>query len=194
MAVSGKNQQADYIFFWNGDETLFTREDVVVFDVRYDETDKEILCELSMLLLEKMKKKGIQPIFLGTETESELRSKLLLCEEMDLYIGLCVGSDDAKVMGTLCYYNDGYYAPEYNNVWLCDRLLQNVVTKTSGKALGMEVCAKRDLMIGLNVPAALLQIGYETNEQEGKLLGQAEYQELIAEGIVNTVEEYYEGR
>lgn len=192
--ASRKSAAAEYNFFWNGDETLFTREDVVVFDVRYDETDKEILCELSLLLTDKMKKKGIQPIFLGTETDSELRTRLLLCEEMDLYIGLCVGSDDAEMMGTLCYYNDAYYVSEDHSVWLCDRLLQNVVTEISGRALGLETCADRDLMVGLEVPAALLQIGYETNDKEGELLSHNEYLELIAAGIVKTVEEYYEGR
>ena len=192
--ASGKNKGVEYNFFWNGDETLFTREDVVVFDVRYDETDKEILCELSLLLADKMKKKGVQPIFVGTETDSELRKRLLLCEEMDLYVGLCVGSADEEVMGTLCYYNDAYYVPEEHSVWLCDRLLQNVVTEISGKALGLEACDDRDLMVGLEVPAALLQIGYETNEKEGELLSHNEYRELIAVGIVKTVEEYYEGR
>lgn len=194
VAVSGKGQQKEYNFFWNGDETLFTRTDVVVFDVRYDETDKDILCELSLLLAEKLKKKGIQPIFLGAESDGELRSSLLQREEMDMYIGLCVGSDDVEVLGTLCYYNDANYVPEYNNVWLCDRLLQNVVTEISGKALGMETCEDRDLMVGLSVPSALLQIGYETNELEGELLRKKEYLELIATGIVKTVEEYYEDR
>ncbi len=194
VAVSERSQQVEYNFFWNGDETLLTRADVVVLDVRYDETDKDILCQLAQLLEEKLKKKGIQPIFLGTETDSELRSRLLLCDEMDLYIGLCVGNDDAEVMGTLCYYNDAYYVPEYNNVWLCDRLLQNVVTNISGRALGMEVCQERDLMVGLEVPAALLQIGYETNAQEAALLREKEYLELIAAGIVKAVEEYYEDR
>lgn len=192
--ASKKGTAAEYNFFWNGDETLLTREDVVVFDVRYDETDKEILCELSLLLADKMKKKGVQPIFLGAETDSELRAKLLLCEEMDLYIGLCVGSDDAEKLGTLCYYNDAYYVQEDHSVWLCDRLLQNVVTEISGRALGLETCDDRDLMVGLEVPAALLQIGYETHEKEGELLSHNEYRELIAAGIVKTVEEYYEGR
>ena len=197
LAVSGQEQQKSnrYDIFWNGDETLLTREDIVVFDVRYTDTDSGILISLAKSIEEKVKKKGIQPIFLGAETDSELRSELLKSEEMDLYIGLCVGRDEAnpEVFGSKCYYNDAYYVPEHNNVWLSDRLLQNVVTEISGKALGMEVCDERDLLIGLNVPAALLQIGYQTNSQEGAMLLEQRYIENMASGVAKTVEEYYEG-
>lgn len=187
-------QEVDEIF-WNGDETLLTGGNIVVFDVRYTGADEGILISLGKSIEEEIQKMGIQPIFLGAGTDMELRSFLLKGEEMDLYIGLCVGADEANPenFGTKCYYNDAYYAPDYNNVWLSDRLLQNVVTKISGKALGMEVCNDRDILVGLNVPAALLQIGYLTNQKEGAMLREQEYLELIASGIVETVEEYYEG-
>lgn len=197
VAASMPEQQVSLAqnLFWNGDTTLLTRGEIVVFDIRYTGYDSEILLSLAEQLEEKLKKKGIQPLFLGAETDGELRSELLNREEMDLYIGLCVGWDEEnpETFGTMCYYNDAYYVPEYNNVWLCDRLLQNVVTEISGKALGMDVCEERDLLIGLNVPSALLQIGYLTNPEEGALLSEPEYLEHIAAGIVKTVEEYYEG-
>ncbi len=184
-----------YDLFWNGDETLLTRENVVVFDIRYTDMDEEVLVDLAYRIEEEIQNKGIQPIFIGAETTSELRSNILKSEEMDLYIGLCVGRDDnQETFGTLCFYNDAYYVPDYNNVWLCDRLLQNVVSGIKGKALGMELCSERDIMVGLKVPSGLLQIGYQTNGAEGEMLQEQEYVSVIARGIVETVEEYYEGR
>ncbi|MBQ7919206.1 MAG: N-acetylmuramoyl-L-alanine amidase [Lachnospiraceae bacterium] len=182
--------------FWNGDEALLTEDGIVVFDVRYTDADTEILLSLAASIEEEMQGKDIQPVFLGAETDSELRSTILKCEEMDLYIGLCVGweENDSAMFGTKCFYNDAYYTPDYNNVWLSDRLLQNVVTAISGKALGMENCGERDILVGLNVPASLLQLGYLTNAEEGELLKEPEYLRKIAGGIVETVEEYYEGR
>ncbi len=195
VSVSEGEKRSELDIFWKGDETLLSGEHIVVFDVRYDETDGDILIALAECLDEKIKKKGIQPFFLGAETDSKLRKELLLREEMDMYIGLCVGKDvsNSLLFGTKCFYNDAYYVPEFNNVWLSDRLLQNVVTEISGKALGIEVCEERDLLVGLNVPAALLQIGYLTNPVEGALLEEMAYLELVADGIVKTVEEYYEG-
>lgn len=183
----------EYDVFWDGDETLLTRGNIVVFDVRYTDMDKDVLVDLAYHVEEEIRNKGIQPIFLGAETDSELRSTLLKSDEMDLYIGLCVGRDEnPEQFGTMCFYNDAYYVPDYNNVWLCDRLLTNVVTAVSGKALGMEVCSERDILVGLKVPACLLQVGYQTAEQEGVMLQENEYLKLIAGGIVETVEEYYE--
>lgn len=183
-----------YDLFWNGDETLLTRENVVVFDIRYTDMDEEILIDLAYCIEEEIQNKGIQPIFIGAETTSELRSNILKSEEMNLYIGLCVGRDDnQETFGTLCFYNDAYYVPDFNNAWLCDRLLQNVVTGINGKALGMELCSERDIMVGLSVPSGLLQIGYQTNSTEGEMLQETEYLNMIARGIVETVEEYYEG-
>lgn len=197
VAASAQKQEMldRYDIFWSGDNTLLTRENVVVFDVRYEGTDNEILLSLAESIKERMQNVGIQPIFLGAETDGEFRSQLLNSEEIDLYIGLCVGKDekDSEVFGTKCYYNEAYYVPGYNNVWFSDRLLQNVVTEISGKALGMETCDERDIMIGMDTPTSLLQIGYMTNEHEGELLQKRGYLEKIADGIVKTVEEYYEG-
>lgn len=179
--------------FWSGDRTLLTRDNVVVFDVRYNGTDNNILISLAECIQEEIKNKGIQAIFLGAETDGELRTELLTCGEMDLYIGLSVGADEADVFGTKCFYNEAYYTPDYNSVQLCDKLLQNVVTNISGKALGMEICDDRDILIGMDVPACLLQIGYRTHAKEGALLQERAYLEKIAAGIVAVVEEYYEG-
>ena len=186
----------EYEIFWNGDEALLSGDMIVVFDVRYTDADAGILLSLAQGIEEEMQEKGIRSVFLGAETDGELRSTILKSEEMDLYIGLCVGREEADVemFGTKCFYNEAYYVPDYNNVWLSDRLLQNVVTAVSGKALGMEVCGERDILVGLNVPASLLQVGYQTNAAEGELLKEPEYLRKIAGGIVETVEEYYEGR
>ena len=195
LKSTGQESEA-YEIFWNGDEALLTGDAIVVFDIRYTDTDAGVLLALAESIEEEMKGKDIQPVFLGAETNSELRSTILKSREMDLYIGLCVGweESDSAMFGTKCFYNDAYYAPDYNNVWLSDRLLQNVVTAISGKALGMEVCGERDILVGLNVPASLLQLGYLTDAEEGELLKQPEYLRKIAGGIVETVEEYYEGR
>ena len=186
----------EYDIFWDGDEKLLTKDKVVVFDVRYTDGDVGILLSLAERIEKEAEEKDITPIFLGAQTEGELRSRILTSEEMDLYIALSVGREEAdtRMFGTKCFYNEAYYVPDYNNVWLSDRLLQNVVTAISGRALGMEACGERDILVGLQVPSSLLQIGYVTNEMEGELLRESKYLKKIAEGIVETVEEYYEGR
>ena len=57
LPVSGQGQQKSkgYDVFWNGDETLLTREDIVVFDVRYTDIDSEILISLAKSIEEKVK-------------------------------------------------------------------------------------------------------------------------------------------
>ncbi len=70
-------------------------------------------------------------------------------------------------------------------------LLENLVRYTGAENAGLSV---RNDLAGFNwskVPVVLIEMGFMSNEKEDYLLSQSDYQEKIAEGIVNGLEEYF---
>lgn len=181
---------------WKGMLPEQVYEKTIVFNVRFSEADEKIMLALTEQLNDAFMDTDIMVYFVndGARTTEEIQA-LLERSEADLFISLGVGADKKNVetFGTKCYYNDVFFIPQYGNVELADSLLQNVVTGTSGKALGIFACEEKSILREIEIPAAEMVVGYQTNPAEGGLLMEAGYRKLIATGIRSTVEAYYAG-
>ncbi len=173
---------------------------VVVLDPAADDIDGQAVdgqAEAAALSVARMVQKNLAlegvRIYLtraeGIELSEEDRLKLTEQVGADLYIGVNVSRDetDADKYGILCYYNQDYFIPEFGNVQLADILTRETAIASSNRALGLKP-AERDSILGqMEIPAALLSVGYLSNPQEGELLGQESYQEKLAEGILTAL-------
>ena len=181
---------------WKGMLPEQVYDKTIVVDIRFSEADEKILLSLTERINEAFMDTDIMVYFVndGKRTTEEIK-QLVDRAEADLFIGLSVDADkkNADTFGTKCYYNDIFFIPQYGNVELADALLESVVTSISGKALGIYACGEKSILREMEIPAAEMVVGYQTNTAEGELLTKEGYQELIASGIRSVVEAYYAG-
>lgn len=119
-------------------------------------------------------------------------------------------SEDAAKYGTEVWYSKDYVIPIFGNPELADALERNVVLAIDGRANGLRACSVTDedsaqaesekaedaeveqLLNGVRVPAAVVRVGYMTNERERELLKLETYQDKAAEGICNSIKEVWQ--
>ena len=104
------------------------------------------------------------------------------------------GSDDPSVNGalTICQTsNNPYNADLYSQSYaLAETVLNNLTAETGAYK---ERVWETDTMSGINwatVPCTIVEVGYMTNTQEDLALATDEYQNKVARGIMNGIEEF----
>lgn len=130
----------------------------------------------------------------GTEDSLTREEKLAFLEdaEADLYLALGVaGSEDPSVYGICGWYNDDYFIPGFGNVEFADVLTRKVTIAASDRAIGLKSAPKDSILQDISIPAAGIELGYLTNEQESLLLSQNGYREKLARGIGEALREVY---
>lgn len=181
---------------WKGMLPEQIYEKTIVFDARFSQADEKIMLSLIEQINEAFMNTDIMVYYVNdsVRTPEEIQT-LTEHAEADLFIALSVDADkkDASVFGTKCYYNDVFFIPGYGNVEMADALLQNVVSGISGKAIGIFPCDEKSILRKIEIPAAELVVGYQTNEAEGAMLLKEGYQKQIAASIKTAVEAYYAG-
>ena len=105
------------------------------------------------------------------------------------------GSEDSTVHGamTICQTPDNPYNGE---LYSASRELSDCVLEALAENTG---CKKRkvwetDTMSGINwcqVPVTIVEMGYMTNPEEDALMATGEYQDLLAEGIANGLDQFF---
>lgn len=105
------------------------------------------------------------------------------------------GSEDSTVHGamTICQTPDNPYNGE---LYSASRELSDCVLEALAENTG---CKKRkvwetDTMSGINwcqVPVTIVEMGYMTNPEEDALMATEEYQDLLAEGIANGLDQFF---
>lgn len=105
------------------------------------------------------------------------------------------GSEDSSVHGalTMCQtpsnpYN-GYLHDQSRD--LSERVLNGLVNNTGCK---MRSIIETDTMSGINwctVPTTIVEMGFMSNPEEDALMATAEYQQKMAVGIANGIDEYF---
>lgn len=161
--------------------------------------EKKITLEVGKEL-EKMGEDSEIGIFLirqeDIDISNESRAELIEAVEPDLVVDLHVNADAAneRTQGTSVVYNEFFYRPGMTNARAADIIERNLVTEIQGKALGIfgDSQNKYPLLGMVRVPAVSVEMGYLTNKQEADLLKKDNYQEKIALGIFEGIQEIRE--
>ncbi|MCM1569644.1 MAG: N-acetylmuramoyl-L-alanine amidase [Roseburia sp.] len=171
------------------------RQVIVVEPMGDTEAQQEITGRVAGLMqdgLEQQNTKLYVAESAGREKDSQTGLMLVQQTGADLYIGLCISSDeDTERYGIQSYYNDEYFIPGFGNVELADTLTRNVTIAARNRAVGLIPLSEDEALGQLSIPAAKLSLGFASNAVENKLLQQEEYQEKLAQGIVEAIKEVY---
>jgi len=131
-----------------------------------------------------------------TDTEISDEKRVNMAKELsaDLLIGIQTSyAEDAALNGTQVLYNGQYFIPGFGSVELADILERDTVTKICSKAIGLVASNDEDYLLrNATMPVAVLQIGYQSNQEELIKMLNPDYCELVADGIYSTVLDSFE--
>ncbi len=135
-------------------------------------------------------------IFLTRETDTnptkEQRETMIEQLAPDLYIELHLNADtNEETFGTAVFYNDTYYDEKLTNATFADMMEKSTVTAIEGKAIGVFPASVEQYIHLFNkkIPAVSIECGYITNQSEGTLLSQDNYQINFANGVLAGIDE-----
>lgn len=156
-------------------------------------SEKDVTLQVARQVQKKFALQDVRLYLTRTEdTEVSLSDRVRLADEVraDLYIRLCVSAEDTSDIYGICgIYNEEYFIPGFGNADLADIVTREVTIASSNRAVGLEEAGEQSILRSLHMPAAEISLGYLSNPQEEYLLGQESYQEKLADGIVNAIEE-----
>ena len=126
-----------------------------------------------------------------TEVSREERLSLIQAVDADLYLGIGAAQEPSDVnrYGIQCYYNEEFFIPDFGNADLADITTRAVTIAANNRALGLIPADEDSILAQIQIPAAQVSVGFLSNEQERGLLQQEVYQEKLAGGILDAIEE-----
>ena len=159
--------------------------------------EKDVALDVLLILQEKFKDSDIKVYYTRTDdirTDDHKRVQLANRVNADMLISIHADyAEDSSVNGVTTIYNGDYFIPEFNSIILSDILEQSVAGKTGAKANGLLAATEDDYLVkNATVPAAQINIGYLSNQDEKELLAEEEYLKLVADGIYEAIMEIYE--
>ena len=158
--------------------------------------------QVALLLEEILLERGYEVLMVRTTHEVNIsnaeRAAVANDAGADAFIRIHAnGAADSGVHGamTLCQtpsnlYNGALYEESRK---LSDCVLDAFVEKTGAKK---QRVWETDTMSGINwamVPTTIVEMGYMSNPEEDQKMASAEYQKLMAEGMADGIDRYFEG-
>lgn len=158
--------------------------------------EKKIALQIAKQLQKKSDLGNVKFYFTRLEdADVTYEERLALVEEVkaDLFVGIraCEDSEHPEYYGIHGFYNEEYFIPEYGNIQWADILTRNVTIAASNKAVGLTAAEAGSILYGIKIPAAEICVGYLSNEEELALLEQEAYQESLAQGLLDAVNEFF---
>ena len=162
---------------------------------------------LNLMVAEKLQKiledRGYEVLMIRTTHDVNIsnaeRAKIANDLNADIFVRIHAnGSEDPKANGilTICQTGDNPYNGELREAsYLLSKLvLDEMVAATGAKRLYVW---ETDTMSGINwcqVPVTIVEMGFMSNAEEDGLMATDAYQDLLAEGIANGIDRYFENR
>lgn len=101
-----------------------------------------------------------------------------------VYVSIhCNSSEDGSGNGIETFYAE---SKEESSKSLAESIQSNTISKTGAKDREVKT-ADYTVILGTDMPAALVEMGFFTNEQERTLLRSEEYQQKLAQGIADGI-------
>ena len=158
-------------------------------------SEKNVTLSLASMVRDLSKDKPYTVLLTREDDEylsTQERIDSIKAVDADFFVGIHLSTDieDTKKFGMSAYYNPLYYHNGLENAEFADILLKSVATEASDKAIGVFEAGEEEAALKtLDIPSAYLYVGYLSNTEEAKLLGDREYLKKIAQGIVNALDE-----
>ena len=163
-------------------------------------TEYQLNLDIALKLQSELEDRGYAVVMVRTTNDVNIsnseRAQIANEAKVDAFVKIHAdGCDDTSVHGAsaVCQTADN---PYNGNLYEDSRRLSECVLDGEESATG---CKKRhiiedDSMTGINwsqVPTTIIEVGYLTNKAEEAKLSTDDYQQLVAQGIADGIDEYF---
>ena len=163
----------------------------------------ELNLQVSLLLRDELEERGYEVVMTREDHDTAIsnkeRAELAAAEGADILVRIHAnGSDDTSVNGALAMVpsqSNPYVGYMYDECYeLGEDILKAYCESTGIADDGVQYY---DNMSGINwstIPVTILEMGFMSNQNDDLLMADETFQPVMAEGIANGIDDYFEGK